>query len=170
MWQKYLGYGVLILGIYLLQQSWLVNLPYLRYANLYIVIPTLALFIANKKTVALWYLGSALLLDLSSFQNFGLYLIIFFVIMLVSLLTLENFFTNKSLYPFILLVLLSTLFYDLYWHLILNWPAPLIINQNILLLEIKKLGVNLVLGLIIFTITTWLNLSLQSVILIKRKV
>lgn len=166
---KYLLQLIALILIQIIHLSLLPTLPFLHYLNLPLVVLVLMAFTANRTTCLIWFLALGFLMDTWSFHFFGMYIFIYTFIMVIVVLALDNFITNKSLYAYLFLLLIAILLFDLFWLIVLNWPLIIDFSEQQLLAELKKLGVNLLVATLFYHLINWLSHSLQSVIIIKNK-
>jgi hypothetical protein len=160
-------------GVFLIssvQLSLLPNFHYLSFLNLPLVVLLLISFISNKKTVALWFISMAFVMDIWSFEWFGANILIYTIVLIITFLALNNFLTNKSLYSYLFLLILASLIFDFYWTVVFIWPSPMVITKSEWILELKKITANLSAGIIIYYVANFLGHSLQSVVLVRRKI
>jgi len=88
--------------------------------NLVLIVLIFTLFFFDFYSALQAIIVSGFWLDLYSFNFFGFYLIIFFLTILLADWILRSWLTNRSLYSFLLLIILSTLSYNLiintFWY------------------------------------------------------
>lgn len=137
--------------------------------NLALVILVLSVFVASRRSALFCALVLGLIFEAWSFWSFGAMIVILTLITILVSLAVDNFFTNKSLYSYLLLIVVMTLIYELYWLLVASLPAPIMIDQAFTWLLLQKMAVNTGTGIVLFYITLGLSNSFQSVILIKKK-
>ncbi len=139
-------------------------LPGGHYFYVSLVVLVFIMVLGGLETAAWWFLLNGFLLDLFAFKFFGFYTLLFAVILTAVYLLFNNVLTNRSLYAFLLLVAVAVLFYDLASYLVLglSW-------QNFFIMELKRLGANLLLTIVIFYAITLLSYRLRPVFLIRTK-
>lgn len=168
MFKKYLLIALLIIFIFILQQSIILNLD--PRFNLWPVIFVFTLFTFNEKLALIWTLSSSFLLDLYSPLPFGIYLVIYFIIIFIIYLLAKNFITNRSFLSLIILTLIASLIFNLLMFLcqeifiwLSNLDRLLIINFQTILIQILSNTIIAVL-LYIFTLKFSKKLKANSII------
>ena len=86
--------------------------------NLVLIVLTINLFFSDLKSTLILTLLLGFWLDLNSFQFFGFYLLSLFATVLLATWLLKNWLTNRSLYSFLAISLILTVFYN-FWVAIL---------------------------------------------------
>lgn len=113
--------------IFLLQVSFLNSLPgiwgRINLPLLFVIILFIFYNFSSSVYAALFF---AFFLDLSSFSVFGIYTLSFLITLFVADFVWANFFTNRSIYSFLILGILLLFFYNFLLYLFL-----LIFNKNI---------------------------------------
>jgi rod shape-determining protein MreD len=113
MYLKIISYIVLVPFIFAVQTAFINGLPMIFHFNL-IIVSAMVILLVFGWDEALWSsIGFGFLYDLYGFNNFGVNIIILPVIVFSANLLLIKFFTNKSLYSFLALVLFGSIFYDI---------------------------------------------------------
>jgi hypothetical protein len=163
----------LILGLLLvaLQLSFINLLPVFSYLNLILVILLFGLVVRDLSWASSTFLFIAFCLDALALSSFGVYLITYGLVLIVSYILLINFVTNRSLYSFLLLVGIATLLHDLILPLANYLIAPeafLDFGTKFWLAEIWRLAANLLATGIIFYILNLFSKRFQPVFLRKR--
>ena len=163
------------LAIMISQLAFLPNLPLgWNYLNLLLVTLVFVLLLLPWPWAVAWWLASAWLLDIFSFQSFGLYLIVLALTCLTVYWLLINFFTNYSLYACLVLTATATLLYDfgyLVWPILWsNWlgQSGQSLNNGFWFLEAQRLFANLLLTIIFFYILNFLSHRFRPVFLQKK--
>jgi hypothetical protein len=111
--QHYFFYALLAWLLILAQLNLVNTLPFgWNKLNLILLVLILLLFFLNYKTTLLIMLIGGFLLDVYSFNFFGIYMLTVFLTVVASDFLLTNFFTNRSTYSFLALTGLVTLFYN----------------------------------------------------------
>ncbi len=87
--------------------------------NLALIILIFALFFFGRPSALLLALFFGFWLDFLSFTFFGLYLISFFLVVLITDRILGNWLTNRSLYSFLTLTITANIVYSLCFYLFL---------------------------------------------------
>ncbi len=128
-------YLLLISLIVLVQVSLINNLPaWFKDLNLILILLIFTLFFYDFRSAAVVALLAGLWLEVFSFNFFGLYLLALFFTLSLSDWALRSRLTNRSLYSFLILILLATVIYNFsialmsYW-----WSNP----SGVLFLEQK---------------------------------
>ena len=163
MWLRVVVISLVMSSVAAVQIALLPALNMSATINLALVILVLSVFVASRRSA----LG--LIFEAWSFWSFGAMIVILTLITILVSLAVDNFFTNKSLYSYLLLIVVMTLIYELYWLLVASLPAPIMIDQAFTWLLLQKMAVNTGTGIVLFYITLGLSNSFQSVILIKKK-
>lgn len=137
--------------------------------NLILVVLILSVFVSSRRDAIFGAMILAMIFEAWSFWPFGSWLIILNLITVLAALAVDNFFTNKSLYSYLLLIAVSSLVFELYWLVVASWPAPIVINSELTVLALQKSAINMLAGLVLFYLAVGLSNSFQSVILVKKK-
>jgi rod shape-determining protein MreD len=115
MWYKIILNIFLIAFGIIFQLSFVSNFPFpLNHINIFLLGVIFVLAAYNFELAMIWGISSGWLLDVYSFEIFGVYLITLFFCVLFINFILNNFFTNRSLYSFLAMVFFSTLFFQLF--------------------------------------------------------
>lgn len=105
---------LLFSSVAIVQFSFIFSLPSIfSQINLVLIVLISCLFFFTFKTALFAAVVFGFWLDLYSFNFFGLYLLLFIMIVLLADWTLKAWLTNRSLYSFLLLILVATLGYGL---------------------------------------------------------
>lgn len=140
--------------------------------NLILVILIFILGFLGFNLAAWWAVGLALALEIFSFLPFGSQLVGLSLTLLIANVLLNHFFTNRSLYSFLALVLISTIIYKLIISLFFlffaeisggNGPSLNYFWQSLY----EQLALNLVFTLLIFYLIYFLGKNLKPVFLVK---
>jgi len=111
-WQ-YFFYALLILALVFFQLGLVNTLPYgFNRINLILLTLVILLFFFNSRTTLGIMIAAGFLLDVFSFNFFGIYMLTLAATVLLADFLLVNFFTNRSTYSFLALTFLATLFYN----------------------------------------------------------
>lgn len=168
-WRIILNIILIILAV-LLQISLINRLPLgFGYVNLLLVLLVYLLILLGPKPALYWFIGSGWLLDILSFNYWGLHLAASLLIYFLAVFLLTNVFTNRSLYSLIILVVAATLTYDLITApLVLeNWRSFL--NVVTWQMELKKVVANSIATIFLFYIFNLLTTRVQPVFLRQSK-
>ncbi len=104
----------LILILFIVQFSFISGLPgVMSRINFVIIILIFILVLFNLKLTLLWSLGLGLLFGFFSFLPFGSELFCLLMSVVFSNFLFKNFFTNRSLYSFLLLTFFMSVFYNI---------------------------------------------------------
>jgi rod shape-determining protein MreD len=121
-----IGINILAVAIiFVFQVSFLNSLPYFwGRGNLPLISIIFILAAFNFRTALWWALGFGLLLDVYSFGFFGVNVLSLLLVLAVIAYLLNNFFTNRSFYSFLVLVFFANLAFNfsydilsLFWRL-----------------------------------------------------
>lgn len=115
-------YSLLISIVALIQASFINNLPgWLQDINLLLITLVFALFFYDFRTAIAVALIGGFWSEIFSFNFFGFYLVVLFFTLVFTHWILRTWLTNRSLYSFLVLIFLATLFYNLVAALMLYW-------------------------------------------------
>jgi cell shape-determining protein MreD len=143
-------------------------------ANLVIVILIFILGLKNGKEAFVWALWLGVLLDIFSFYFFGLYTISLSLTVFFSYFLLDRFFTNRSLYSFLTLVLFADLFFRLLIFIFvylfsLFGVLNFVLVSNWWLRQSHGIAVDLFLTIIIFYGLNLISRNLKPVFLFRKR-
>ncbi len=173
-----IGLNILFLFIVVLfQMAFINNLPW-GFSKLNLILITLIFILGliDFKFALWWSLGAGFLLDIYSFELFGIYLVVIILTIVITNFLLINFFTNRSLYSFLILSFLALLIYEIFLQLAF-YITNVFSHQyyfrifeldfwvNVLQAEIY----NLFLVIIVFYATNFITQKLKPVFLIKNQ-
>ncbi|MBU1870593.1 hypothetical protein KKF17_00495 [Patescibacteria group bacterium] len=104
---------ILIVVLAIFQIAFINNLP-ARFDNLNLILVVLIfiLILVNFNYAIIWAISMGFLLDIFLFSSFNSHLISLFFTITFSNLLLISFFTNRSLYSFLVLTGLATIIYE----------------------------------------------------------
>ncbi len=171
-------FNILFLFLAVLFQIFFVNnLPYgLSKLNLILIILIFILSLANFEYAFWWALGVGFLLDVYSFHLFGTYLLAIIFSIIVANFLLINFFTNRSLYSFLMLSFLFLLIYELSLQFIFYFINIFshqyifrILKADFWLNLFQAEVYNLFLVIIVFYAINFITQKLKPVFLVKNK-
>jgi hypothetical protein len=101
MYLKIITNIIAISALAVVQIGFISGLPgWLSYSNLAVVVLVFVLGFWGFKYALIWTLGTAFLIDIYSFEQFGLHSLSLLTAMLSANFLLNGFFTNRSLYSF----------------------------------------------------------------------
>ena len=176
---KYLkNFFAIVLGwsLVIFQLGFINGLPHwLGEMNLIVVILIFILSIKGEKTVLWWSVLTGVLLDIFSFTPFGFNVINLSLIVIFSYFLLERFFTNRSLYSFLALILFASCCYRLLEAGVVYLIG--FISSNELIFYLDKdfwfrqaggVGVDLIITVIIFYLLSLFSHALKPMFLLKR--
>jgi cell shape-determining protein MreD len=119
--KKYIEWLVYIIVFSLaaiFQTSFVWSLPGVYSAiNLPLILILFSFLISQRNTIFLLTLILGFWLDILSFNFFGLHIIVLLSTVFVSDLIIKNWLTNRSLYSFLMLSLIGTIFYNIILNL-----------------------------------------------------
>ncbi len=167
---------LLIIGLVAIQQSFINNLSaWFNNLNLVLVILVFILGLSNFKLALCWAIGLGFMLDIFSFLPFGIYLTCLSLTIILTHLLLTNFFTNRSLYSFLALTILATVYYNLFFYSIIyidrqiSGPETVFgLGVNFWQAKLVELGLNMFAALIIFYLVNFISNKLKPVFLVRR--
>lgn len=176
MFIKIIIQALLVIAAALFQFSFISGLSNpLNDFNLILVILIFILCLNNLKTALWWAAGVGFFVDIFSFSPFGVFLISFILTVAAARALLINFFTNRSLYSFLALTFLTTIFYALILKFsnfigMLFGPLNSFLNFDKYFFEslAKQIFLNLTAVLIIFYLINFLSNKFKPVFLEKN--
>ncbi|MDO8668086.1 MAG: hypothetical protein Q7K35_03235 [bacterium] len=142
--------------------------------NLVLVILIFILGFTSFNFAAWWSLGIGFMLEVFFFLPFGAYLVSLSLTIIIANFLLNYFFTNRSLYSFMALVALSTIFYELIINSISliffeNNKYFFLVDAHFWILTLKQIGLNLLFTVFIYYILHTFGRNLRPVFLIRNK-
>jgi cell shape-determining protein MreD len=168
--------SLLILFLFIFQVSFISALPgYFSNINILLIFLVYLLMISNL-TIALAYaivLGA--LMDIFSFYFFGSYLSGFIFSIIIVNFLLINFFTNRSLYTFLALIISASILSFFFVAVVNNIFSVfsgdflILFNKEFFISAMKQLILNSIFMILIFYLTNFLNNSFKPVFLMNRK-
>jgi rod shape-determining protein MreD len=178
MFVKIIFQALLIIAAALFQFSFISGLPNpLNDFNLIIVVLIFILSLYGLKTALWWAAGVGFFLDIFSFSPFGVFLVCLILTVAAAYAFLINFFTNRSLYSFLALTALTTVFYALVLKLsnftgMLFGPLNPHLNFDKYFLEslLKQIILNLLAALAVFYLINFLSNRFKPVFLERKKI
>lgn len=176
MFGKILINTFLILTVFSFQTAFISALPaWFNGLNFIIIAVVFILIIGNLETALWWSIGCGALLDLFSFSNFSIHIISLILSVISTYFLLKYFFTNRSLYSFLVLSAFALIFYDLLLFLLnflflffKNTNAGMAVNLNSIKNEIIYLLANLFLVIILFYLINFITNKLKPVFLYRK--
>jgi rod shape-determining protein MreD len=167
---------LLIIGLVLLQISLVNGLPVIfKNINLIIIALVFILGLGSFNLAFWWAVGSGFLLDLFSFMPFGINLFCLLTALLLVNFLLTNFFTNRSLYSFLVLNFFYTLIFR-FFLITSNYLADSFVkkdfainyNLNFFIDELSALILNFIIVVIVFYLLSFLSSRFKPVFLKNR--
>jgi len=179
MYPKIFLNALLIIFLVLFQIAFVSGLPAPFYhLNLILVSLIFVLGLYNNLNLAMWWaFGLGLLLDIISFNIFGIYLFSLFLSLLAAYFIFFNILTDRSAYSFSALILATTFFYEMIFNLLI-YLVKIIREENAVLFITGgefwhnlagQLILNSVFILILFYLANFMSKRLRPVFLIKNK-
>ncbi len=164
-----------IIILFLIQANFLSGLPVLNNLNLILIISIFILSLRGLEFSINWLLAIGFLLDIYSFLPFGVHLVSFCLAVILINFLLVNFFTNRSLFSYLALVVCATIFYEIFSQAMVNFlnfiggrELFFSFNQNFFKAELAQLILNLILTALIFYSLNFFNIKLRPVFLFKK--
>jgi cell shape-determining protein MreD len=164
---------ILIIGLGITQIALVSGLPGLASnLNLVLVFLIFILGFSNFNLAASWAIGVGFLLEIFSFLPFGVYLFSLSLTIIIANFLLNYFFTNRSLYSFLALTVITTFVYKLIMHSFLLIfieisSSALVAADNFWFSILEQISLNLIFTFIIYYIIYFLGRNLKPVFLIK---
>lgn len=168
--------ALLIILVSLLQFSFISGLPLaLNNFNLILIILIFILSLGSLKLSIWWAVSIGFLLDTFSFSPFGVFLVSLPLTIFAANFLMVKFFTNRSLYSFFALTVLTTIFYNIFLNLInyiaqiANYKSAIFSFNKIFLVSLgEQIILNLFAALIIFYIINFISDKWKPVFLAKH--
>jgi hypothetical protein len=140
--------------------------------NLIIIALVFILGLGGFNLAFWWAIGAGFLTDIFSFMPFGINLFCLLAALFIVNFFLANFFTNRSLYSFLVLNLLYTLIFR-FFLILLNYAVDYFAkrgfaihyNLNFFVNELSALTLNFILVVIIFYMLSFLSSRFKPVFL-----
>jgi cell shape-determining protein MreD len=158
----------------LFQFSFISALPNpFRQFNLVLVILMFILFFLDFRTALISALSAGFWLDVASFNFFGLYLLIFFIVLLLAEWILRNWLTNRSFYALLVLMVSMTFVYNLLTAIILylfssNYATFFMGQSHFWLMLAYQIMWNFLSALILFNLAALLSKRIKPFFLEKK--
>ncbi|PLX20907.1 hypothetical protein C0584_03935 [Candidatus Parcubacteria bacterium] len=167
---------LLIVFLALLQASFVSALPS-PFANINILLVVLVyvLIVGSFEISFIYALSFGFLMDMFSFMSFGSHIFGFLFSIVVANFLLVNFFTNRSFYAFLALILSASVLNFFIVYIYSNAISfftdadYIIFNQSFATFAIKQLGLNMALMLVLYYLTNFLNNRFRPVFLSTKK-
>ena len=167
---------LLIMALAVVQLSFVSGLPgWLKFLNLILIALVFVLAVADLKLALWWGLGAGLLLDIFSFQPFGIYMVCLGLTLLAANFLSKNFFTDRSLYSFFALIFFSSFIFE-FFFIFLNYLAQpsgggevAFLNYNFWSSFLKQTIVNLAAVAVIFYALNFISKRLRPVFLVRQR-
>lgn len=177
MFKRVLQAALFILGFFLIaifQFAAIANWPFFfSQLNVVLIFLIFCLFFLGRRAAIIGALASGFFLDIFSFHFFGLYIISFFLVVMAAERISIGLLTNRSLYSFCLLILISTLAYNLIVNLLsllsLSVTSGFFLGQKDFWLPLAYQGIwSLLSAVLLFNLATLLTRSFQPFFLEKE--
>ena len=158
----------------LFQSSFISALPNpFRQFNLVLVVLMFTLFFIDFRTALISALAAGFWLDVFSFNFFGLYLLIFFIVLLLAEWILKNWLTNRSFYALVALMIVATFVYNLLAAIILylvssNYTTFFLLQSNFWLSLVYQIIWGVLSALILFNLAALLSKRIKPFFLEKK--
>ena len=170
MYKKYLLLVLLILVVFILHQSLIVNLNW--HFNFWPAFLIFIIFIFKEKKALFWGIGIGFLLDIFSYIPFGINLVIFFLIISITHFLMKNLLTNRSILSLLILTLIATGIYDILYLIISKFAIQAGGLEKIIQLNFStilfQIFANLILVLVLFLITLKFTKRIHSDLISQR--
>lgn len=116
---EWLIYAIIFSMIAIFQTSFIWTLPgFYSAINLPLILILFSFIIFPRNTILLLTFILGFWLDILNFNFFGLHIIVLSLTVLIFDLLIKNWLTNKSLYSFLMLSLIGTIFYNIILNLV----------------------------------------------------
>lgn len=167
---------IIVLGVF--QMAFVNSLPsWFKDINLIVIILIFILSLRGFMVGFWWAAGTALILEIFSFQPFGIYLFSLFLSFLAANYFLINYFTNRSLYSYVVLTSVSLFIYQflLYslnygLHYFSQEDFVLNLDKNFFVDKLEMLLINVLVVVMFFYIYNFISKNFQPVFLVRGQV
>lgn len=160
----------------ILQFSFISALPDpFRQFNLALIVLTFILFFLDLKIALISALIFGFWLDVLSFYFFGFYLLIFFITLLLAQWILKNWLTNRSFYTLIALMVGLTIFYNIFFALILylvsaDYNTFFLVQSRFWITLAYQSAWSFLAALVLFNLATLVSRRIKPFFLEKRSI
>jgi len=168
--------SILIIFLLIFQISFISSLPgVFSNINILLIFLVYMLMISNLSSALIYAIALGALMDIFSFSFFGAYLGSYIFSIIIVNFLLVNFFTNRSLYAFIALIIsasiLSFFFITIISNIIFIFSGDLLIsfNKQFFSSVLEQLILNSIFMVLIFYLTNFLSNSFRPVFLVNKK-
>ena len=176
MYSKIIINFILMLFLAATQLSFISGLPAgLHNFNLVLVVLVFILILTNFNLTAWWAVGMGTFFGILSFTAFGVDLFCLYMTVVAVNFLLINFFTNRSLYSILALVVLATFVYEFFLNfiiflekLIFNNDIGIVLNAAFWNSKLSQLALNLFASFIIFYLINFVSKKLKPAFLVKK--
>lgn len=176
MYGKIIINSLLTLCLIIFELSFVSALPGgLNNISLILVVLVFVIGMTSLNTSLSWAILVGFILDIFSFSMFGVHLVSLFLVVLIINLLLTNFFTNRSLYTFLVLTFFATILYEFFSNFLIYLFSlfggkylPVFITKDFWQGELIQLFLNLLIVLIIFYSLGFIMPKLKPVFLNKK--
>ncbi|MEI6379027.1 MAG: hypothetical protein WCO55_05185 [Candidatus Falkowbacteria bacterium] len=166
MFWRFLLNILLLVGLVIGQLSLVNRLPLgIGYVNLLLVILVYLMVLFGPQLALYWFIGAGWLLDVLSFNYWGLHMIAALLVYVLSFFLLTSVFTNRSLYALMMIVAAATIVFDVVTAPIVLHSWSSVLTSDIWLVEAKKIAANLVATIGLFYVFNILIKRVQPVFL-----
>lgn len=158
----------------LLQFSFISALPDpFRQFNLILIMLIFTLFFLNFQIALIAALVAGFWLDVMSFNFFGFYILIFFLVILLAQWVLKDWLTNRSFYSLLAIMTGSTIFYNIFTGLIsylfsADYATFFLIRRNFWLIVAYQSLWSFLSSLILFNLATMVSKRVKPFFLEKK--
>ena len=168
--------ATLITLLVVAQVGFISGLPgWLKYLNIVLVALMFLLVLTSFELTFAWALSAGFLLDIYSFTFFGINIIALAISLIWANFLLQNFFTDRSLYTFIVLTIMASFSYKvilysmsfLYLY-ILSGKSFDITSAMFWLAQLKSFAVDIISVGIVFYFLIFISKTLRPGFLLKR--
>ena len=177
LYRQILFNAILIIALLIIQRAFIGELPGMfNNLNLVVVVLLFVLVLGGLKLSIIWSIAIGFLLDVFSFEPFGLYLITLSITILAAYFLLNSFFTNRSLYSFLALATLTIVINEFCWQVSLSFlklfgydRSVSILSLDFFLNFLAQLFLSLLAIIIIFQTVNFISHKLKPVFLFRPK-
>lgn len=177
MYSKWIAQIFIITCLAVIQFSFFSGLPnYFNKINIAIIAIIFILSLRGFRTALFWSVIFGILFDFFSFFPFGFFILIYIIVLFESYFLLVNFFTNRSLYSFLAVVLsalichevclhFASFFYSYFFHK----PYIFQFGEKLLYNEFWMIISNFSATALLFYVVSFVSRGLKPVFLTKNK-
>ncbi len=165
-----------IIFIFILQISFVSSLAWnFNMLNFILISLVFILVYFDFKVAAFWSLGFGFLLDVYSFDFFGIYIISLFLVLILLYFVLVGLLTNRSIYSFLALAAISVFSFQLIIHSLayvlsfLNESNFVFVKSFFWINILKQIFLNFILTILVFYTSSFISNRFKPVFLIRDK-